>query len=87
MKIHYEFVKRDIAGESFLVPIGEAAKKFSGLFALNELGEFLWKNIPGAADEAELVERVLGEYEVGRDEAEKDTAAFMDKLREMEIVD
>ena len=43
MKIRYEFVARSIAGEHFLVPIGEAARQFSGMFAMNELGAFLWE--------------------------------------------
>ena len=59
MKIRYELIKRTIAGETFLVPIGEGAKKFNGMFALNELGDFLWERIPAAKDPAELVELVL----------------------------
>ncbi len=35
MKINYTFVKRDIAGETFLVPVGEAASVFEGIISLN----------------------------------------------------
>ena len=87
MKIRYEFVARSIAGEHFLVPIGEAARQFSGMFAMNELGAFLWEAIPGAADEAELVDRVLDEYEVDRDTAEQDVREFLEHLRKMGILD
>ena len=87
MKIRYEFVARSIAGEHFLVPVGEAARQFSGMFAMNELGAFLWEAIPGAADEEELVDRVLDEYEVDRDTAEQDVREFLEHLRKIGILD
>ena len=86
MKINFEFVKREIAGETFLVPIGEGAKKFSGLFALNELGAFVWDNLPEAESEEAIVYAVLEEYEVTREQAESDVAEFLGKLREMKII-
>ena len=86
MKINFEFVKREIAGETFLVPIGEGAKKFSGLFALNELGAFVWDNLPEAESEEAIVDAVLEEYEVTREQAESDVGEFLGKLREMKII-
>ena len=87
MKTLYEFVARNIAGEDFLVPIGEAAKRYSGLFALNETGAFLWKHLPDAKDEQELVELVLDEYDIDRESAGADVAEFLQKLRDMDILD
>lgn len=86
MKINYEFVKRDIAGDTFLVPIGEAVKKFSGLFALNEVGSFIWDKLPEAEDEDAVVAAVLEEYETTPDEAKADVSEFLSKLREMGII-
>lgn len=87
MTIRYEFIKRNIAGETYLVPIGEGAKRFNGLFALNGLADFLWDHIPEADSEAALVDAVLEEYDVTREVAEKDTAEFLDRLRKMGIID
>ena len=86
MKIRLEFVKREIAGEVFLVPFGESAKEFSGLFALNELGSFIWDILPEAESEEQIVNRILDEYDVTREIAEADTKEFLDKLREMKIL-
>lgn len=86
MKIRFEFVKREIAGEFFLVPIGEAAKKFTGMFALNEVGAFIWDILPDAENEEAIVKKVLEEYDVSAETAEADTAEFLKKLREMEIL-
>ena len=87
MKVRYEFVARSIAGEHFLVPLGEAARQFSGMFALNEVGAFLWERIPAAADEEELVDRVLQEYDVDTTTAQKDVREFLDGLRSMGILE
>ena len=87
MTIRYEFVKRTVAGESFLVPVGEAAKKFNGLFALNELAAFIWDRLPEVADDAALVEAVLEAYDVTRETAEADTAEFLGVLRSIGIID
>lgn len=86
MKIQYEFVKREIAGESFLVPIGEAAKKFTGMFAMNEVGAFIWDNLPEAEDDEAIVKKLLEEYDVTPEIAAADAKAFLDKLREMGIL-
>ena len=87
MEIKLEFVKRVIAGETLLVPIGETAKKYSGLFALSELAGFIWEALPDAASEDEIVDKILTEYEVSREEAAADTAEFLGKLREMGILE
>ena len=86
MIIKKELVKRDIAGDTILVPVGKTVYDATGLFVLNELGAFLWDRIPAAADEDALVAAVLAEYEVDEATARVDTAAFLHKLREMEIL-
>jgi len=87
MKIKYELVRRRIAGETFLVPIGQGAKKFNGMFALNELGDFLWEHIPGAENPEALVDLVLAEYDVTREQATADTMEFLQKLIDMDILE
>ena len=86
MKIRYEFVKREIAGETFLVPIGEAAKEYSGLFALNELGAFIWERLPDAENEQAVVDAVLEEYDVSPEQTAEDVSEFFTKLRDMKII-
>lgn len=86
MKLKLEFVKREIAGEHFLVPVGKAAKTYSGLFALNELAAFIWDKLPEAEDEEAIVSAILDEYDVSYDDAKADTDEFLAKLREMEII-
>ncbi len=86
MIIKKELITRNIAGDTILVPVGKTVYEANGLFALNELGAFLWERLPEAAGEADLVEAVLAEYEVGAEEATRDIREFLDKLRQQGII-
>ena len=87
MIIKKELIKREIAGDTILVPLGKSVYESNGLFVLNELGAFIWNLMPAVDTEEEIVDKILEEYEVSREEAEADTAQFMAKLREMNIID
>ena len=54
MNIRKQLVKRNIAGDVILVPVGDASLEIKGLLTLNETGELLWDALPEAADEAAL---------------------------------
>ena len=86
MIIRKELLKREVAGEAFLVPLGKTAYSFSGLFALTELGSFIWDLLPETESEEQLLQRILDEYEVDEDTARTDLHAFLEKLRTMEIL-
>lgn len=87
MNIKYEFAVREIMGDYILVPIGQSALAFAGMVTTTEVGAFLWKHLPSAQDEEELVELLLNEYDVDRETASADTAEFLQKLREMGILE
>lgn len=87
MEIKKQLIKREIAGDTILVPVGKTVLDTNGLFVLNEVAAFIWDMLPEVSDEAQIVERILDEYEVSREEAAADTAQFMGKLREMGIVE
>ncbi len=86
MRIKKELIKRDIGGDTILVPVGKTVYDANGLFVLNELGAFLWDLLPQAEDEAALLSAVLAEYEVSAEEAAGDIREFLDKLKELGIL-
>lgn len=86
MTIKKELIKRDIAGDIILIPVGHTVYDNNGLFVLNELGAFLWDRLPRAAGEEDLVRWVLEEYEVSEEEARRDIFEFLAKLRDMDII-
>ena len=86
MTIQKELVKREIAGDTILVPVGQTVYETNGLFILNELGSFLWDRLPDAEDEEALLQAVLAEYEVTGEVARADIREFLDNLRKLGII-
>ena len=86
MIIKKELMKRQIAGETFLVPLGKMVYDTNGLFFLTEVGTFIWDLLPQAENEEQILDAVLAEYEVDPETARADIAAFVGKLRSMDIL-
>jgi hypothetical protein len=87
MKLNKKLIKREIAGDVLLVPIGKSVYDSNGLFVLNETANFLWDQLESCEDEADLIEKLLDEYEVSYEEASKDVQDFLGKLRYLGIID
>ena len=86
MEIKKEVIKREIAGDTILVPVGKTVYDSNGLFVLNEVGNFIWDILPTVNSEKEILQAVLAEYEVSEEEAAGDVAAFLQKLKELELI-
>lgn len=86
MKIKKELIKREIAGETILVPVGKTVFESNGLFALNEVGGFIWDLLPQAENEEAICAAVLEAYDVSPEEAAADVAEFLQTLRKMQII-
>lgn len=80
------FVKRDIAGETLLVAVGERTQEFNGMVMLNETGAFLWDLLSEPKSGAEMVAALLEEFETDDATAERDIRAFLDKGLENGVI-
>ena len=86
MQIKKELIKRQIAGETILVPVGKTVYDANGLFVLNELGAFIWDMLPQAESEEAICKAVLEEYDAAAEEVARDVAEFLETLRKMEVL-
>ncbi len=86
MKINGEFVVREIAGEYLLIPVGEVALNVHGMISVTESGRLLWDELKSGCTFAQLVETILGEYDVNQETAETDVCEFLEKLRKIGIL-
>ena len=86
MKIKKELIKREIAGDTILVPVGKTVYDSNGLFVMNELGAFIWDLLPNVETEEQICEAILAEYEVTALDAAADVAEFLSKLRELDVI-
>ena len=87
MKILKRLIKRNIAGDIILVPVGDASLEIKGLITLNETGEFLWDALEKAENESALAAMLAAEYDVVTATAEADTKVFLQKLKELGIIE
>ncbi len=86
MKLKLQLVKRDIAGDIILVPVGAATSSIQGLITINETGAAIWDVLPEAENEEAIVDKLYEQFDAERDELRKDVDEFLDKLREMDII-
>lgn len=86
MQIKKQLIKRIVAGDTVLVPVGSAVYDANGLFVLNELGGFLWDRLEAASGPEDLVRAVLDEYEVAEATARADIQAFLSDLEKLDIL-
>ena len=87
MKIAGEFIMREVVGEYVLVPVGDTALKFSGLISLNPVSALIWKGLEQEKSQEALLEDILAEFEVQRDEAAADLDEFLDLMRKNQLLE
>ena len=86
MKIRDTFILRSIAGENIVVSVGNEVN-FNSIITLNETGKFLWENLTSDNTADGLVNALLSEYDVDKETAERDVAAFIEKLKVNNILE
>ncbi len=87
MKVLLDFVLREVAGETLLIPAGRTALNLNGMLTLNELGAEIWRMLPEAKNEEEIISKILEEYDAQPEEVRRDVAEFLGKLRELGIIE
>ena len=76
MRIKDDFITRTIAGETVVVPTGEAAARLNGMITLNETGAFIWHFLREAHTKEELLAAMLEEFDVDEADARADIEGF-----------
>lgn len=87
MKIKDDYVLRNIAGDYVLVPTGDAAAKYNGLFGVTEVGARIIELLPECGSEEEVAAKILEEYDADGETVAHDVADFISKLREQGILE
>ena len=86
MKISDGYLLRTVAGKNIVVSVG-ADVNFNGMLTLNDTGVFFWNLLQNDITKEEMLEAVLKEYDVSKDEASKDIDEFINKLCENKILE
>lgn len=86
MNVRKQLVKRTIAGDVILVPVGDASLELKGLLTLNETGERMWDLLLQCDTEEALVQHMLEEYEVDEATLRTDVREFLAQLRQLDVL-
>lgn len=87
MKAKDGFVLRTIVDEYMLMPTGTNITKFDGTVVLNEVSAFIWKELQQEISYQALLEKLLEEYEVSREVAQRDLDALLEKFTELGLLE
>lgn len=86
MKVSDQFILRNIAGENLLIPTGSSAINVKGLILLSESGVLLYNKLHSGCTKEDLVAALTAEYDVSAEEAARDTEAFLDQMRQLQML-
>ncbi len=86
MKLKDGFLIREVAGQIVVLPIG-GDLDLNMMISLNETGKFLWEHLQEETDVDKLVQALLSEYDVDEATARRSVEAFVEKLKQNELLD
>jgi len=79
-----DIVSRKIADEYILVPIRQNVGDLESIYTLNEVATRIWELIDGKRKIKEIKDKIIEEFEVTPEEAEKDLTELLQKLEKIE---
>ncbi|WP_295940361.1 PqqD family protein [uncultured Alistipes sp.] len=88
MKIAEKFKVREMAGEHVIIMPGRSGADMTRILALNESSLYLWEALKGREFTTEDAARLLvGRYDVDEATAQRDAAAWAEKLAECGVLE
>lgn len=73
-------MSRAVGDETIVVPVRAGVANLEAIFTLNGVGSDIWNRIDGRATVADLCRAVESTYDVGKEAAAADVAAFVELL-------
>lgn len=86
MKILNNYIYRELAGESVLIPTGSITEEFNGIVTLSDSGVFIYNNIEKATKFDDLIDMIISEYEVEKEVAIQDAVLFINQMLYMKVI-
>lgn len=87
MKLHGEFVVRQIMENTVAIPVGQTALLLNGMILLNDVSKTIWECLEHQTDLESIVTALTDRFEVSPEEARADTLDFLNQLRNMQLLE
>ncbi|MBK8742753.1 MAG: PqqD family protein [Betaproteobacteria bacterium] len=82
-----EFVTRNIAGETIIVPVRGRVGDLDSIYNLSEVASAIWNRIDGQTNFQQIVESVCAEFDVPPETAESDALQFIAELQNAALIE
>lgn len=86
MKLKYSFVVRSVGDRMVAVAVGKEGAAFNGMIKLNESGAFLFDQLKEETTRENVIACMMEKYEMSADEAAGALDAFLDSLRQNDLL-
>ena len=86
MKLKSGLLLRQVAGENVVLSVGGEVD-IKGMLTLNDTGVTLWKCLENGAEMSDLVAALLAEYDVDEQTAAAHVEVYVNKLKELGLLD
>lgn len=86
IKTNPNVIRRNVAGEDILIPIGDSALEHNGLFVLTPTGAEIWDALVEGKSLEEIVANIAEEYGIDTETIRKDVLELIEKLAQLGLV-
>jgi Coenzyme PQQ synthesis protein D (PqqD) len=81
-----EFVTRQIAEETLIVPVAGGVGDLDAIYTLNEVAARIWKIVESPSTVDRIVDEIARDFEVPADQAARDVLEFLDGLESAGLI-
>lgn len=78
---------KQIDGEYLILPLSDHNISVDVILKTNEVGAFIYELLGGGISQEKLLDSILEEYEVSREQAKKDLEAFLNQMKNKGLLD
>lgn len=87
MKLKYNFVVNNVAGEIVAVSVGNAEGGFNGYIKLNQTGAFIFKRLKNDVSREDLINNLQKEYPAAdKKDIEQSVDELVEKLEKADLL-
>lgn len=86
IKTNPNVIRRNVAGEDILIPVGDSALEHNSLFVLTPTGAEIWDALVEGKSIEEIVADMTRAYDVDADTLREDVLGLIEKLAKQGLV-
>ena len=86
MRLKYSLQVNEVAGQYVAVAVGKDAHKFKNIIFLNKVGQYIIELLQKEMDREDIFATVLNHYDGDPKVIRNETASFLDKLVELDLL-